>query len=475
MRLSEEDLTAIAKTIKSEKKMRKVEFEKFLMYNGAVKSVVEKAIKSEFKRKETITELMNRLVPLNIMKKIVDKLAGVYKEAPTRSVANEDTEEQKVLDMLEDSLEINVMMKEANRDFKRSKKALIEIYRDDEENPALRVVPPHLYRAFAIRKKKKSKPNVIAKIDEANECLYIWSDESYFITDLDGEIKKDRMVELNNEQAENDYGVLPFVYINESSNSIDPIQDDDLYGISMIIPLLLTDLLFGLKYQCWSMIWTVGFKGDLDFNPNSITHLDFGEEGEVPSINQIKPDIDSDKLLTVILSIMSFLLTTKNLKVENLDSNLTVQNAASGLSKMLDNAESVEDKKDQQAYFLIAERELFAKVKIMYNFWYKNNLLNKEFKRELPEDFKVVTTLKEPTPLISESEKIATSKSKIDAKLSTIKRELKRVNPDMKDKEIEALYQEILDEQKLLAQRAPIAPESTPQDDNDEEEESEEV
>lgn len=452
MRLSEDDLVEIAGVIKKEKKSRNIELEKFLMYNGSVKSVVEKAIRAEFKRKETIKELMNRLVPLNIMKKIVDKLAGVYKEAPTRSVATEDKQEQETLDALEECLEINVMMKEANRDFKRSKKALIEIYRDDEDRPALRVIPPHLYRAFAIRKKKKSKPNVIVKIDEANETLYVWSDESYYITTMDGEVMKERLSELKNEQAQNDYGVLPFVYINESSNSIDPIQDDDLYSISMIIPLLLTDLLFGLKYQCWSMIWTVGFKGDLDFNPNSITHLDFGEEGEVPSINQIKPDIDSDKLLTVILSIMSFLLTTKNLKVENLDSNLTVQNAASGLSKMLDNAESVEDKKDQQAYFLVAERELFYKVRIMFNFWFENNLLNKEFSNALPDDFKVITSLKEPTPLISEAEKINSSKSKIDARLSTIKRELKKLNPDMKDGEIDELYAEIMEEIEKIGQ-----------------------
>lgn len=448
MKLSTEDLKYMAQVINSEQNDRKEEHDKYMLYHGSVKAVVKRAIVSEFKRKETIHELMNRLVSLNIMKKVVDKLAGVYKEAPIRSVVSEDKDEQAFLESLEDSFDMNMIMKEANRDFKRSKRALIEIFKDDNNKPSLRVIPPHSYRPFAIRKKKLSEPNAIVKIEEKR--LIVWSDESYFITDRKGVVLKDAMAKLENEDATNDYGVLPFVYINDSSSLTVPIQDDDLLGISIVIPLLLTDLLFGLKYQCWSVLWTVGVKGDIDFNPNSIVHLDFGEEGEEPSINQLKPDIDSDKMLSVILSIMSLLLTTKNLKVENLDSNLSVQNAASGLSKMLDNAESVEDKKDQQAFFLKAEREIFDKYRIIHNTWKSAGTIHKDFDQDLSDDFEVDTTLREPTPIISEEQKVKTSKSKIDARLSSIRRELKNVHPNLDDGKIEDLYKEIMDEVRSM-------------------------
>ena len=454
MKILKTELPSLAQTVMEDKNLRNEREEnkkRYLMYHGATKDVIKGAILKEFKKPETVNELMSRLVPLNIMNKVISKLAGVYKEAPLRSISSKDEKEIEFLQTLEDGMELNMRMKEANRYFKMNKRALIEIYLDDEGIPSLRVLPAHTYEVFSKGTKKKSIPNIIVKIDEANEKLIFWSDESHWVTNLKGEVKAEAMKAMDNDEGENPYGVLPFEYINESSTSVNPIQDDDLLSVSVAIPVLLTDLLFGLKYQCWAIIYTIGKVGDIPFNPNSVIQLEFGEDGQRPELNSIKPDIDSDKLLNVVMALVSLILTTKNLSVGSVSDGVTVNTVASGISKMLDSAESVEDKKDQQAYFLKAEQNLFEKLKVLLPKWREAGNVHEDYDFELPEDFSVSTSFQDPRPLMTEDEMISNSAKKVEKGFSTIKRELQNLYPDMDKEAIDLLYKEVLDERAAIA------------------------
>lgn len=465
MKISKEKLVDIAKMVMEDKCLlenRKENKRRYLMFSGSTKSVIEAAIRKEFKKQETINEMMSRLVPLNIMQKVIGKLAGVYKEAPLRKASSGDEVEQEMLDELVEGMDLNMRMKEANRFFKMNKKALIEPYLDDFGVPSLRVLPAHTYEALSVGTKKKCVPNVIVKIDETMEELIVWSDESHWVCNFKGEILTDVMNKMENPEGENPYGILHFEYINESSSAINPIQDDDLLALSVAIPVILTDLLFGLKYQCWAILWTVGKVGDIPFNPNSVIQMEFGEEpGQTPSVNQIKPEIDADKMLTTVMALVSLLLTTKNLQSGAIADGVTVQQAASGIAKVIDSAESVEDQKDQQAFFLKAEKGIFNKLRDMMSYWKETKQLDPEFDFELPQDFEVSVVFQDPRPMMTEQEQVDTSDKKIKASLSTIRRELKKLNPDLSTEEIDALYLEILAEQKTIADAK--APKSIPQ------------
>lgn len=431
---------------------RKENKKRHLMYHGSTKEVIKDAICTEFKKQETITELMSRLVSLNIMQKIINKLAGVYKEDPSRNVKSKDETEQEKLDKLTECMEFNQRMKEANRFFKINKKALIEPYLDDLGVPSLRVLPAHTYVLFSYKTKKKNLPNVVVKIDEVAERLIFWTDESHYVTNYKGEPMTDLMQEMGNTEGENPYGILQFQFINESSSSVSPIQDDDLLGMSVTIPVILTDLLFGLKYQCWAIIWTVGKVGDIPFNPNSVIQMEWGEDGQEPSVNQIKPEIDSDKLLNTVMALVALLLTTKNLKAGTISDKVTAENAASGIAMIIDNSESTEDKKDQQAFFYRAEKGIFQKLKVMMRYWKETKQLHTDYDFDLPEDFEVVTQFQDPRPLMTEQEMVETSEKKLKAGFTTLKRELKKLYPGMDDEEVEELYREILEEKKTMAE-----------------------
>lgn len=454
MILTKELLKVLAPQVTEDKsfcKEREENRRRYLMFSGSTRQVIEQHVRNEFKKQETINELLGRLVPLNVMQKVINKLAGVYKEAPLRKLQSDDEDEIAMLNKLVDGMDLNMRMKEANRFFKMNKRVLLEPYLDDQGVPSVRVLPAHTYRVFSIQTKKKSVPNVVCKIDEVSEYLIWWSDESHWVTDYKGEVISDRMEKMDNKEGENPYGELQFVYINESSTSVDPIQDDDLLAVSVVIPLLLTDLVYGLKYQCFSIIWTVGKVGNIPFNPNSVIQMEYDDNGKKPEINTIKPNMDSDKLLNSVMALVSILLTTKNLQAGAITDQATPNSAASGIAKVIDSAESTEDKKDQQAYFLKGESTLWKKLSNQMRYWRETKQLNAEYDFEIPEDFAVTTSFQDPQPLTSEAEKIDIAAKKVEKNFSTIKRELKKMNPDMKDEEIDALYKEIIEEKATMA------------------------
>lgn len=159
--------------------------------------------------------------------------------------------------------------------------------------------------------------------------------------------------------------------------------------------------------------------------------------------------------MQLIANLISTLLTTKNLSAGTIKTTQGVNEVISGVSKALDNAESVEDKKDQQSYFAKAETDLWNLLsKHMIPVWRKENKLGAGLSREFSPTFAMSILYREPKILITETERIKNSKDKLDAGLSTLDRELKSLNPDMSDAQIEQLKNDIVLEQtdKLNAQ-----------------------
>jgi hypothetical protein len=137
------------------------------------------------------------------------------------------------------------------------------------------------------------------------------------------------------------------------------------------------------------------------------------------------------------------LLATNNLKAG--DVNINAQGFASGISKMIDNAEMLEERNDQIDYFLEAEKELFNEKlkKYLLPYWNKANLLAPEMRGVFTEDFKLKIKYHESQVVASEQERVKIAIDKINAKLSSRKEEIKRLNPDLSATALELLIAEI--------------------------------
>jgi len=459
-------------------KLRNEDIRRDWIYHGKILEVVYEAILREFKKPETIVELKNRMIPINIVQKIINKLAMVYKSAPMRKAADGNEDDNELIQIYEDGLNINRCMKSANRHFKLYKRALVEMYLGEKGVPSMRALRRGTYEVFSSSAIDPQIPDTVLKIlkwdhDETKRVFEWWTDQDFLITNGKGVPLRFQMEEMGNPTGVNPYGVLPFQYINESDTDLIPLPDDDLLKVGIAIPLLLSDVAFASKYQAWSMIYTVGVDGDIPINPNSVVNLEFGPQGERPEINTIKPDIDTESQLRFVEAVVAFLLSTKNLNAGSIQGKLTTQNAASGIAKMLDNAESMEDREDQQQYFIDAEKEIWEKLAHkMIPYWRQKRLLDGDFNAEFSKEFELSIHFPEIKIIKTEMERLNESLFRIEKGFSTLKRELKKLYPDASEDELDALIDEInqekMDKLKLVADS--MQPMDGDVDENDSEE-----
>lgn len=438
---------------------RQLFYNMHLMYEGGGRSLIEAKIQAEFKDQDAVKELSGRLVTLNFMKKIIDKSAGVYTEAPSRVVVDENEMDEDLLEIYEDGLRVNMIQKEINRHLKMYKRAMKKFYADEKGRPRLLVKPAHSYEVFNHQNTDPVSPDIVVELEQyANDpkdmILHWWSDESFWITDGKGEVKMDEMLSLGN-TGENDIGALPFEYRVTSTTEIDPIVEDDLYYLCIAMPIVLTDLYFALKYQCWSIIYTVNADPkNVNVNPASIMHLK-GDPGQQVEVGQIKPQVDSDKVINLIEATINLMLSSKGLSAGTLSTGQSAKDTVSGVSKMVDNAEVVADKKDQQEIFLVDETDLWDKLaKSMIPYWRRSRLLSSRYNKEFSQDFMVAIVFKEPKTLMSEKERTEISLMQMKGGVKTRRSVVQELNPDWTDTMVENYLAELDEEAAAAQQRA---------------------
>lgn len=455
MKITGQMLTDLSKQFVSQERMarRKLFYQMHMMYEGGGRSLIEAKIKQEFSDPKAVEELNGRLVTINFMKKVIDKSAGVYTEAPVRMVVDENEADEELLELYEDALRVNMIQKESNRHIKMYKRCLKKFYADDKGRPRALVKPAHSYEVFNLGNQDPVQPDVVAelikdapKLEEME--IHWWSDESFWITDGLGAVKIEAMTTLLNSGV-NEIGSLPFEYLVTSSTEINPPVEDDLLHLCITLPIVITDLFFALKYQCWSIIYTINAAtgGKINLNPSSVVELT-GDPGQTPSIGQIKPQVDTDKVIKLIEFVVNMMLSAKGLSTGTLSGSSSASDVVSGVSKMMDSADVIADKNDQQDLFLVDETNVWAKLSsYMIPYWRVRRMLNYKFDTEFSPDFMVAIIFKDPKAMISATERATVGIQEIDAGVMTRKKYLQEKYPDWTETMVEEYLKEI-DEEK---------------------------
>lgn len=451
MKITGQMLTDLSKQFMSQErqKRRKLFYQMYLMYEGGGRDLIEAKIKQEFSDPKAVEELSGRLVTINFMKKVIDKSAGVYSEAPVRMVVDENEADEELLELYEDSLRVNMIQKESNRHIKMYKRCLKKFYTDEKGRPRALVKQAHAYEVFNLGNQDPVCPDVVAelikdavKLEEME--IHWWSDESFWITDGTGAVKIDNMAALMNSGV-NEVSALPFEYRVTSSTEINPPVEDDLLYLCITLPIVITDLFFALKYQCWSIIYTINATSggkQINLNPSSVVEL-AGDPGQTPQIGQIKPQVDTDKVIKLIEFVVNMMLSSKGLSKSTL-SGATTSDVVSGVSKMIDSADIIEDKKDQQDLFLVDETDMWEKIsKYMIPYWRVRRMLNYKFDTEFSPDFLVAVIFKDPKAMITANDRVTIGIAELGAKLTTRKKYLQEKYPDWNETMIDEFIAEI--------------------------------
>lgn len=423
------------------------DYERYQIYNGQLKDIIKSAIKKEFILQETVNEMINRIIPINIAQKVTNKLAGVYRIPPKRAPVDENDGDQEAIDALSQPMEIDLNGKQANRYFKLCKIVAWEPYVNKLGFPKIRTLPAHTFTPISDDPIEPEQPTYFVKHidmadqDKKNHVHIVWSDTEHYTMDGHGMI----IVDEENPEAINPYGKIPFVLIKDTLDRLIPLQDDDLISMQIAICLLLTDLAFATKYQAWSIIYLIGASTEkMSFNPNSIISLPIPSSGIKPEIGTIKPDLDSDAMLRQVETLVGMLLTTKSLSVNAVLPGLQASNASSGVAKLLDQAESTEDKNDQKMFFIKAEKQLWDLIaKNCLPVWIKAGLVDPKYAYTFSPEFELSIVFPDMKPIMTEKEVIELQKMKVEAGFTTQEQALKATNPDLNDDQISELQAKI--------------------------------
>jgi len=403
--------------------------EKLDIYEGNLKpyvdAVMKKTVSDNYYQK-----IKDRIIPINVLTRIMDKLSKVYINEP-------DRKSEKYQDF------VNRVEKESGLDMEMSladcyshlfKGYALEPYLDDGKINA-RVIPYDRFLPLGLDYKNPTKMTDFIKfMGKYNDkrVYFAYTDTEFYAFNEDG-------AELAEYYEGNDglnlIGRIPVVYGNRSRQSLIPTQDTDIIQLTKMIPVLISDLAGAIMFQCFSIIVGINVKAEnLTMSPNAFWSLKADNKAETgnPSIQTIKPEADIDKVLSFIKQVFAFWLETKGVRIGSLNT-IDAGNAASGIAKIIDEMDVYEIKKQQILFFKKEEDDFWDLMKSMNNYWmgssedYKGTMIGN--------DFEVVVTFDEPQPEVSR-----------DAYFTTIDKEYKGGYLDA-ESAIRSLYPDLDDEQ----------------------------
>ena len=398
------------------------------IYRGNLLPFVDKILKNTLSE-SYYSQIRERIVPINVLTRIMDKLSKVYINKPMRKAENDQFQEF-----------VERVEKEAKLD---QKMAVADVY-------------SHLFKAYAIKPylyKSKIQLRVIPfdrflplSTDEENPTVvtdfieimdenkfFAYTADEFFAFDKDGN-------ELKQYYEGNDglnlYGVIPFIYGSRSEEELIPTEDTDVVQMTKMIPVMLSDLGGAIMFQCFSIIYGINVDAkNLKLSPNAFWDLKADAKSDIgnPSIGTIKPEADIDKVLSYIKQTFAFWLETKGVRIGSLN-NIDAGNS-SGIAKIIDEMDVYEIKKEQITYFKDEENNLFQLLGKMNDFWIKNE---PEYKGTVINEHLIVeTTFDEPRPEIPRSTQVDTIDKEYKGGYLDAEGAIKALYPDLQDDEVE--------------------------------------
>lgn len=424
----------------------------FDIYEGQLLPILLAELKGQLSE-NSFRQIQARIAPINVLRRIVDKLSKIYMEAPVRRVEGGTEKDSELLKWFVDILKMDRKMNTANEFFNLFKNCLLQPVIDPEaRKPILRVIPSDRFIVLSTNKIDPTTPthvvtfegkaaseNGSAKID----LFAAYSKDEWVLFDSDGKIRKDLMAQTGNEQGTNIYGALPFVYVNRSENLLVPKPDSDTLAMTKVIPIILSDLNFAVMYQCFSIVYTIDTEDqNVTMAPNALWTLrSLGDGEKKPEIGVIKPQVDIQQVIGLVQSQLSFWLQTRGIRPGSIG-QLTNESSASGISKMIDEMDTSEDRQKQVQFFKQAESELWDLIlKHMHPVWVAQGLVDQTY--IFTPSASVEVDFPEQLPLQDRAALVITMKQEVEAGFTTRAKAIARLNPGMDDESVMALLEEI--------------------------------
>lgn len=366
-----------------------------LKYNSAIFSMIEGDILSKVYAAidaqltgDSAKVAKDRVPPINVIRKVVDKLSTLYSYEVSRTT--EQAKDKEMIDYYIEELDINSIFSGVNENFNAVKYGINEIYYDRNlAQIQVRACEPDLYLPYGDDPIDRTKMTVMIKFmgtmtlrkdgaaltgkekpsqtKQANIYL-LYSDDELLLIDDSGKPLYNEMAQMGIDSV-NNYGVIPFSIVKRSKYSLIPLPDDDMLSMPILIPLLMTEINFAAMFLSNPIIYGVDVDTDkLQVSPLSMWSVktDRSAQGS-GKIDVLRPDPDLAGQSKWIMEQAALWLETKNIKAKHLVSIAQTGSVASGIALLLEEMDTSEDRAKQATYFRAFEADFWYRFGKIHN------------------------------------------------------------------------------------------------------------
>lgn len=441
----------IAKAFQEHKSMLRDNETLMKIHEGELLQFCESELQKELSP-QAFEQCRGRIPPINIEKRVVDKLSQIYAKPPTRKFTKEASEgDKEQWNWYLTNFGLDVSGQTLNEYFNLMKSCAWEPYLDSQFLPRLRELPKD---RFFVMGKDPTDPlrvthfvkvmgrKIVTKRNEKDEyqedvaVLFAYTDDEFLIILENGDIDQEEMT-VRRLDGKNPFGKIPFIYLNRSKTCINAPSDTDMYRMATLIPILFSDVNYALKFQAFSIWWGVNVDAaSLPIAPNAFVSLksDPNNPGVPPSLNVIKPEVDSDKALTAIMEQLSLWLQSRGIRPGTIG-RTSSENMVSGISKMVDEMDTSGDRQKQIPFFVSAEQALFNLIAYtMHPVWQRNPSF--KAKATFSQALEYAVKFPEQISWQTRKELLEEKGKEMDLRLLSRETAFKQVNPEMSPEEI---------------------------------------
>lgn len=477
----------------SENKERKNKaFKRHMIYKDQTEYWVTELLSRQFD-KTTVEEMQYAISNISILKKVIDKLARVYANGAKRTVVDEEgkayPDETAKIQEIESLLKINQKQKTVNRYLKLHYNSAMYIKPCPDEFGDWSIVPtvlaPHLYDVvedyydrtkglvyiLSAFKPAKEDPRIgdgkdqtiadsPADSDVEKQQYIWWSDAYHFTTDETGMIIS--------ETTDNPIAMCPIIpYAKDQDNNFWAVGGDDLELSSVRLNAQITHINYIGALQGYGVFWYRGKQApsNMTVGTSKGVKLEYEEGDPVPEIGFASASPQLTSLMQMVEMQVAMLLTTNNLSTSGVSTQLSnAQAFPSGVSMLLDKADSMEDVQDQQQIFLDNEPIMWEVINKWLQLYEAEGSLSDELLGlSIPDNLIVNVEFPPAQVITSEEERLANIEKRKALGINTMSELIQIDRPGISDDEAEEKLTKI-EEEKTMRLKAKVVNNEDSQD-----------
>lgn len=453
-----------------ERKLRS--FKQVEIYEDRMEPFVYEELLSMFKDPKTVKQIPQANF-VNILKKVVNKQATLYRCAPKRVVSGLSEEQiEKLKDFYEDS-DWNEALGDVNTAFKIQDQATLWVapiagklrprvlynhmidvipHPEDPAIPLVYMVSPFDRSLTRYSGAGDGANGAIADADDhklRNWKILVWTKAANFVMNGKGEIVS--------KVLPNPIGELPFIDVSRRKN-LNFFLDSGkaMMDFTVKFNAALSDSWYVVKMQGWAIGW---FKGpanmvpeSVDIGPGRFIHLPKNEQtGDSLELGFTNPNADIEGTLRFLETMVSLFLSSQGIDPKEVAMRLEGRSFSSGLERLLAMLEVFEATEGDMKIMAKAERRLFDLLRRWTQVLSPTNtegIFPPEL-RAAGEKAQVKVEYKKPEMVQTESEKIDLVSKKEKAGYISRKMALKNIH-NLDDEGAEEMLETILRDEAEL-------------------------